>query len=838
MQKDSIQTNKVGMWGLKQKISFLLILVGLTPFFIFYFYSSEKVTELILHTNKDRLVSLRETKKIQIENYFKNIASQATTFSKSYMVVDAMDKFNSSFSQVEQQTVSTDTVGLKNKLTQRYIHQQQNTPGSSGNAVDRWIPQGKASQILQKLYIADNPNPIGEKHKLDVSNDRTMYSQIHQQYHTPFRQYLEEFGYYDIFLVDADTGFIVYSVFKEVDFATNLKSGPYKDTGIGRVFQKALAASSPDTVVIEDFSPYEPSYNASAAFIASPIYDMGEISGVLIFQAPVDRINDVMTSGNDWKGVGLGDSGEVYLVGQDFKMRNNSRFLIEAPDEYFKFLTQLGVDASSIKKQKALNTNIGISEVKTPGSIASLSGKTNFEIFPDYRGVPVLSAYAPVDILGLKWGILSEIDESEAFAVQKIIQKASIYLGSGLAVGILIIALIFATSFSKRIRELATSMRKIADGDLRSDPLQITSKDELGQLRKTYNDMSVAMQNIASQAGDIATGSLDKEYDLKGELAESFETMVNSLREKEKADAEMARIAAIVENNPSNMMVANTDLVITYMNPVSKQTLKSIEQYLPIKVDDMLDQSIDIFHKNPSLQRKILSDPKNLPHNAQIQVGPEILDLRINAIVDKNGTYLGPLVDWALATERVKLENDSKERANQEKKAAEELQVKVDSMLTVVQAASEGDLTQEITVNGNSAIGQMGAGLKKFLSGLRSDIGSISQNAESVSAAAEELTATSTTMSANAEETSAQAGVVASASEEVGNNVQTVATGAEEMSSSISEIANNSTQAAQISNEAVEVAKRTNITITTLGESSKEIGEVVKVITSIAEQTN
>ena len=113
MQKDSIQTNKVGMWGLKQKISFLLILVGLTPFFIFYFYSSEKVTELILHTNKDRLVSLRETKKIQIENYFKNIASQATTFSKSYMVVDAMDKFNSSFSQVEQQTVSTDTVGLK-----------------------------------------------------------------------------------------------------------------------------------------------------------------------------------------------------------------------------------------------------------------------------------------------------------------------------------------------------------------------------------------------------------------------------------------------------------------------------------------------------------------------------------------------------------------------------------------------------------------------------------------------------------------------------------------------------------------------------------------------------
>lgn len=266
------------------------------------------------------------------------------------MVVDAMDKFNFAFSQVEQQTVSDDTIGLKNKLTQRYIHQQQNTPGAPSDALDRWIPKGKASQILQKLYIVDNPHPIGEKHKLDASSDRTMYSQTHQQYHNPFRQFLEEFGYYDMFLVDADTGFIVYSVFKEVDFATNLKSGPYKDTGIGRVFQKALATNSPDAVVVEDFSPYEPSYKASASFMASPIYDMGEITGVLIFQAPVDRINDVMTSGNNWKGVGLGDSGEVYLVGQDFKMRNNLRFLIESPDEYFKFIKNLGVAPSSIKK--------------------------------------------------------------------------------------------------------------------------------------------------------------------------------------------------------------------------------------------------------------------------------------------------------------------------------------------------------------------------------------------------------------------------------------------------------------------------------------------------------
>lgn len=747
MKSEINSSTDIGLWGLKQKISTLLILIGLLPFIVFYFYSSEKISDLTLQTNKDRLVSLRETKKIQVENYFKVIASQIRTYSENHMIVDAMDKFSTAFKQVKQQTVASDTVNLEGKLTERYRYQQENTPGTSSEAVNRWIPKGKNSQILQNLYIAANSHPTGEKHLLDAAADKTMYSQVHGQYHPSIRKFLEEFGYYDIFLVDADSGFIVYSVFKEVDYATNLKTGPYKDTGIGKAFRRALQSGKPDAVIIEDFAPYEPSYNASASFISSPIYDMGEMTGVLIFQAPVDRINDVMTSENNWRGIGLGDSGEVYLVGQDFKMRNNSRFLIEAPNEYFKFLEDLGVDSASIEKQKILKTSIGISEVKTPGSVASLNGETDFHVFPNYRGISVLSAYAPVDILGLKWGILAEIDEEEAFLVQQNIRSTSIYLGIGLVVGILLIALFFATNFSKRIKEIAGAMRKIADGDLRSDALTISSRDEMGQLQSTYNDMSVAMQNIASQAGDIAGGNLDKEYDLKGELAESFGVMVNSLKEKEKTDAEMAKVAKEQE----------------------ALKLAQAEQ-----------------------ERKAIEEKGNL----------------------------------------------EREQAEKDQQQAQELQDKVNSMLAVVQDASKGDLTQEITVSGNDAIGQMGEGLKTFLGQLRKDLANISNNAESVSAAAEELTATSTTMSANAEETSAQAGVVASASEEVGNNVQTVATGAEEMQASISEISSNSAQAAKISGEAVEAAKRTNQTITTLGESSKEIGEVVKVITSIAEQTN
>lgn len=176
--------------------------------------------------------------------------------------------------------------------------------------------------------------------------------------------------------------------------------------------------------------------------------------------------------------------------------------------------------------------------------------------------------------------------------------------------------------------------------------------------------------------------------------------------------------------------------------------------------------------------------------------------------------------------------------AEREKLAAEELKHKVDSILTVVAAATHGDLTQEIQVHGSDAIGQMGEGLKKFFADLRRSIGSIGDSAAYLASASEKLTSVSQQMSANAEETSAQTNLVSSATVQVSQNLQTVATGAEEMGASIKEIAKNATEAAKVATSAVKVAETANATVSKLGDSSAEIGQVIKVITSIAQQTN
>ncbi|MGE3617825.1 MAG: methyl-accepting chemotaxis protein [Gemmatimonadales bacterium] len=308
--------------------------------------------------------------------------------------------------------------------------------------------------------------------------------------------------------------------------------------------------------------------------------------------------------------------------------------------------------------------------------------------------------------------------------------------------------------------------------------------------------------------------------------------------ERLRLEAEAARITSMMENAPINIMMTDTNLSLQYMNPASRDTLKKLQQFLPVRVEEMIGKSIDLFHKDPAHQRKMLADPRNLPHRANIQVGPETLSLLVSAIFDNNKQYIGPMVSWEVITERLETERKIKEATEREQKAAAELREKVDSLLTVVESASKGDLTQTVSVSGQDAIGQMGEALARLLGDLRNSMKQISGNATSLAAAAEELNAVSQQMSAASSETAAQANVVSAASEEVSKNVVTVATGTEEMSASIREIATNASEASRVAHHAVKVAESTNSTVTKLGESSAEIGKVIKVITSIAQQTN
>jgi methyl-accepting chemotaxis protein len=346
-----------------------------------------------------KLTAVREVKRAAVERYFQTLNDQIITFSEDRMVVNAMRQFKKSFRDFRKENAfsETDMKRMRRELFTYYsgpfsMEYAKQNEGRSPDIEQYFRKLDDDSIAMQYQYIRANINPLGSKHLLDQADDGSSYSKLHAKVHPIIRNFLEKFGYYDIFLVDIESGDIVYSVFKELDFSTSLIDGPNAQTNFGEAFRKAAAATATDAVVMVDYAQYTPSYEAPAGFIASPIFDGDKKIGVAMFQMPIDRLNAIMG-----ERAGLGKTGETYLVGPDELMRS---------DSYLD---------SKHHSVVASFKNPETGRVATAAAKAGLGGKTGAQVIIDYNGNPVLSSYTPVKVGNFTWALLAEIDVAEAF---------------------------------------------------------------------------------------------------------------------------------------------------------------------------------------------------------------------------------------------------------------------------------------------------------------------------------------------------------------------------------------------------------------------------------------
>ena len=345
----------------------------------------------------------------------------------------------------------------------------------------------------------------------------------------------------------------------------------------------------------------------------------------------------------------------------------------------------------------------------------------------------------------------------------------------------------------------------------------------------------------------VAGGDLTQrlEVDSRDEIGQMGAALNKTVTTLQDARVEIARVYSMVENTAVAMILGGEDLSVQALNPAAKQIFKGIERHLPCSADKMIGKSVDDLFRNAVEARRILSDPRNLPYRGEIQIGPEDLGFVVTATTDKEGRYLGPMVTFETITERLATEQREKESAErertrneQERRQQQELREKVDSILETVTAAASGDLTAEVHIEGDDAPGRMAQGLKAFLEQLRSSMLRITDSAESLTAASNQLGAVSSRMVENAGRTSTQSEAVSEAGNLVSKNVEMVAGGTAQLSDSIREISNNTTAATRVTSDAVGTVESANEKIKRLGDSSAEVGKVINVITSIAEQTN
>ena len=328
-------------------------------------------------------------------------------------------------------------------------------------------------------------------------------------------QYEKEYGYYDLFLIAAD-GDVVFTVEHEADFATNLLKGQYRGSGLAKTFKTAMAGE----VLLTDFEAYAPSNGVAASFIAAPILKNDRVLGAVALQIPIGAINEIMQ-----EKTGMGESGETYLVGADYKMRSDSRF---------------EQDSTILKKK-----------IQTAGVEKALKGFSDTELYPDYRGIPVYGAFTKVDIKGVDWVILSEIDEAEALAPLYAMRNDVILLLVVISFLIIGFALFAARGFSRPINSLSQIADKIANGDLKVK-IDIDKRDEIGDLanslRVMVGNLTRVVTEVQNAAGQVSVGS-EQVNSSSQQMAQGASEQASNV---EEVSSSMEQMSSTVKQNADN----------------------------------------------------------------------------------------------------------------------------------------------------------------------------------------------------------------------------------------------------------------------------------------------
>lgn len=355
---------------------------------------------------------------------------------------------------------------------------------------------------LQKIYIDENPNPLGEKDKMDAASDGSLYSMIHAKYHPWFHKLQQTRAYYDVFLMNKD-GDIVYTVFKERDFATNTVNGEWKDSDIGKAFVDVKTNPQKDSVKFYDFAEYAPSNNVPASFIASPVLDeQGEFMGAIVYQMPVSRINDIFKNTD-----AIGKTSAIYLVGEDKLMRTDYRFEKE----------------STILKMKIEEETVD----------AALRGEKGVMVNMDeHTKEMVISAYEPFEFEGVKWALVSEVSTKEALAEFKNVLKTAIISSLVILFFIALISVWYARRLTNPIKDMVGTMKELADGNNAVTVPSLNRHDELGDMAKAvqvFKENALEMERMEAEAEKLKLRTEEEKKAAMNKLADDFDSRTSSV---------------------------------------------------------------------------------------------------------------------------------------------------------------------------------------------------------------------------------------------------------------------------------------------------------------------
>ncbi len=479
----------MGRLSIQSKLTILLLVVATLSAWVVGLIAYDAGKSALTETVLTHLDAVRVTRGKEVETYLRLYRSQVQMLTDSEAVINCMKQFRSAFGELDKQNVTPEQ---EKALLDFYQNEQipRLTQHADGDPIpEQMLPTSLAGRYLQYQYLVSNPHPPEEKYRLTDAGDSTTYNRVHAIQHSKIANLIEHQGYYDFILVDADTTNVVYSYRKEIDLGATLNDGMLSLTRLTQSIDKLRRGGDKRAFALVDFEPYRPSFGKPAAFVASPVFDGADMIGILVLQMPIDEINNLLTNYQDWRSAGLGETGEALLFGDDYLLRSESRFHMEAPAQLYEDLQNVGMSARDVARIKHFGTVILNEAIHTEAIERARLGESGMGQLLDYRGKPVLISYGPLDVEDLDWIVVAKMDIDEAYAAIHRLGRRLLVTVTGIGLLVCSLAVIASYHLLRPLERVMGGVHKVTEGCVDVE-IPSTGNDEFGQLAGAFNRMT------------------------------------------------------------------------------------------------------------------------------------------------------------------------------------------------------------------------------------------------------------------------------------------------------------------------------------------------------------
>lgn len=475
--------------SIQSKVMLMLLVSSLASLGVIGVVEYVAARNALLPAASERMTQLREAQKRAIETLFSDLSDSLVVYSRGTTAQEAVQAFTTGFDELANAPVDpAQQRALADFYDERLIKPLERETGKK-LALDAVLPSNNAQRYLQAHYtVTPNGSPPAD------AGDGSAWSAANARFNDYFREIATRFEYRDAMLLDT-RGNVVYTVRKSASLGTNVLTGPYRQSNLRGAYEKAMGANSVNFVWITDFAPYQPQLGQPIAWLVAPIGPPGRAAGVLALPLPIAKVNRIMTADKQWQAAGMGRTAETYLAGPDNLMRSDSRLFLEDPQHYRREALAAGARRETVDTAIRWGGTTLVQPVDTVAVRAAQRGETGTVTDTSYLGRRELASYAPLSLPNsdLHWSILATRETSEANARVASLTQTLILTTTAMVFVICIAALLVAQIFVRPIRRLQAGAREISAGNY-DVTIPVTSRDEIGELMGTFNEMSRNLQ--------------------------------------------------------------------------------------------------------------------------------------------------------------------------------------------------------------------------------------------------------------------------------------------------------------------------------------------------------